>query len=69
MAVEGKTILQTPERTELTGKEGIPFQDGERNGHVLLERINEYVSGNVVYILPGALETTKIGLQQTWNLL
>lgn len=59
MAVEGKTILQTPERTELTGKEGIPFQDGGRNGHVLLERINEYVSGNVVYILPGALETTK----------
>ena len=59
MAVEGKTILQTPERTELTGKEGIPFQEGERNGHVLLERINEYVSGNVVYILPGALETTK----------
>lgn len=59
MAVEGKTILQTPERTELTGKEGIPFQEGERNGHVLLERINEYVNGNVVYILPGALETTK----------
>ena len=69
MAVEGKTILQTPERTGADGERGHPFQDGERNGHVLLERINEYVSGNVVYILPGALETTKIGLQQTWNLL
>lgn len=29
MAVEGKTILQTTERTELTGKEGIPFQEGD----------------------------------------
>lgn len=48
MAVEGKTILQTPERTELTGKEGIPFQDGGRNGHVLLERIREYSQTEVV---------------------
>lgn len=48
MAVEGKTILQTPERTELTGKEGIPFQEGERNGHVLLERIREYSQTEVV---------------------
>ncbi len=48
MAVEGKTILQTQERTELTGKEGIPFQEGERNGHVLLERIREYSQTEVV---------------------
>lgn len=48
MAVEGKTILQTPERTELTGKEGIPFQEGVRNGHVLLERIREYSQTEVV---------------------
>ena len=43
MAVEGKTILQTTERTELTGKEGIPFQEGTQNGHVLVERLKEYV--------------------------
>lgn len=58
MAVEGKTILQTTERTELTGKEGIPFQEGTQNGHVLLEKIKEYISSDV-YICPGAFQTTK----------
>ena len=48
MAVEGKTILQTTERdTELTGKEGIPFQEGTQNGHTLLEKIKEYISSDV----------------------
>lgn len=51
MAVEGKTILQTTERTELTGKEGIPFQEGTQNGHMLLEKIKEYISSDV-YICP-----------------
>lgn len=58
MAVEGKTILQTTERTELTGKEGIPFQEGMQNGHVLLEKIKEYISSDV-YICPGAFQTTE----------
>lgn len=58
MAVEGKTILQTTERTELTGKEGIPFQEGTQNGHVLLEKIKEYISSDV-YICPGAFQTTE----------
>ncbi|MFQ7266227.1 MAG: pyocin knob domain-containing protein [Paraprevotella clara] len=57
MAVEGKTILQTTERTELTGKEGIPFQEGMQNGHVLLEKIKEYISSDV-YICPGVFKTT-----------
>lgn len=48
MAVEGKTILQTTERTELTGKEGIPFQEGTQNGHVLVERLKEYVGEGLV---------------------
>lgn len=48
MAVEGKTILQTTERTELTGKEGIPFQEGMQNGHVLVERLKEYVGEGLV---------------------
>lgn len=48
MAVEGKTILQTTERTELTGKEGIPFQEGVQNGHVLMERLKEYVGEGLV---------------------
>lgn len=48
MAVEGKTILQTTERTELTGKEGIPFQEGTRNGHVLVEKLKEYVGEGLV---------------------
>lgn len=48
MAVEGKTILQTTERTELTGKEGIPFQEGTQNGHVLMERLKEYVGEGLV---------------------
>lgn len=47
MAVEGKTILQTTERTELTGKEGIPFQEGTQNGHMLLEKIKEYISTDI----------------------
>lgn len=58
MAVEGKTILQTTERTELTGKEGIPFQEGTQNGHMLLEKIKEYISSDV-YICPGAFQTTE----------
>lgn len=58
MAVEGKTILQTTERTELTGKEGIPFQEGTQNGHVLLEKIKEYISSNV-YICPGVFQSTE----------
>ena len=58
MAVEGKTILQTTERTELTGKEGIPFQEGTQNGHVLLEKIKEYISSDV-YICPGVFQTTE----------
>lgn len=58
MAVEGKTILQTTERTELTGKEGIPFQEGTQNGHVLLEKIKEYISSDV-YICPGSFQTTE----------
>ena len=58
MAVEGKTILQTTERTELTGKEGIPFQEGTQNGHVLLEKIKEYISSDV-YICPGTFQTTE----------
>lgn len=58
MAVEGKTILQTTERTELTGKEGIPFQEGTQNGHVLVEKIKEYISSDV-YICPGAFQTTE----------
>lgn len=58
MAVEGKTILQTTERTELTGKEGIQFQEGTQNGHVLLEKIKEYISSDV-YICPGAFQTTE----------
>ena len=58
MAVEGKTILQTTERTELTGKEGILFQEGTQNGHVLLEKIKEYISSDV-YICPGAFQTTE----------
>ena len=58
MAVEGQTILQTTERTELTGKEGIPFQEGTQNGHVLLEKIKEYISSDV-YICPGAFQTTE----------
>ena len=58
MAVEGKTILQTTERTELTGKEGIPFQYGTQNGHMLLEKIKEYISSDV-YICPGAFQTTE----------
>lgn len=57
MAVEGKTILQTMERTELTGKEGIPFQEGTQNGHVLVEKIKEYI-GSDVYICPGVFQTT-----------
>lgn len=56
MAVEGKTILQTMERTELTGKEGIPFQEGTQNGHVLVEKIKEYI-GSDVYICPGVFQT------------
>lgn len=48
MAVEGKTILQTTERTELTGKEGIPFQEGTQNGNVLVERLKEYVGEGLV---------------------
>lgn len=48
MAVEGKTILQTTERTELTGKEGIPFQEGMQNGHVLVEKLKEYVGEGLV---------------------
>lgn len=48
MAVEGKTILQTTERTELTGKEGIPFQEGMQNGHVLVERLKKYVGEGLV---------------------
>lgn len=48
MAVEGKTILQTTERTELTGKEGIPFQEGVQNGHVLVERLKEHVGKGLV---------------------
>ena len=58
MEVEGKTILQTTERTELTGKEGIPFQEGTQNGHMLLEKIKEYISSDV-YICPGAFQTTE----------
>lgn len=58
MAVEGKTILQTMERTELTGKEGIPFQEGTQNGHVLVEKIKEYI-GSDVYICPGVFQTTE----------
>lgn len=58
MAVEGKTILQTTERTELTGKEGIPFQEGTQNGHVLVEKIKEYI-GSDVYICPGVFQTTE----------
>lgn len=58
MAVEGKTILQTTERTELTGKEGIPFQEGTQNGHVLLEKIKEYISSDV-YICPGTFQITE----------
>lgn len=58
MEVEGKTILQTTERTELTGKEGIPFQEGTQNGHVLLEKIKEYISSDV-YICPGVFQTTE----------
>lgn len=57
MAVEGKTILQTTERTELTGKEGIPFQEGTQNGHVLVEKIKEYISSDV-YICPGVFQIT-----------
>lgn len=48
MEVEGKTILQTTERTELTGKEGIPFQEGVQNGHVFVERLKEYVGEGLV---------------------
>lgn len=48
MAVDGKMILQTTERTELTGKEGIPFQEGTQNGHVLMERLKEYVGEGLV---------------------
>lgn len=64
MAVEGKTILQTPERTELTGKEGIPFQEGERNGHVLLEKIKEYIhregsSNSNVHLFKGVCDIDK----------
>lgn len=58
MEVEGKTILQTTERTELTGKEGIPFQEGTQNGHMLLEKIKEYISSDV-YICPGVFQTAK----------
>lgn len=58
MAAEGKTILQTTERTELTGKEGIPFQEGTQNGHVTLEKIKEYISSDV-YICPGVFQTTE----------
>lgn len=54
MAVEGKTILQTTERTELTGKEGIPFQEGMQNGHVLLEKIRRFV-------MDGLFETDQFG--------
>lgn len=54
MAVEGKTILQTTERTELTGKEGIPFQEGVQNGHVLLEKIRRFV-------MDGLFETDQFG--------
>ena len=50
--------LQTTERTELTGKEGIPFQEGTQNGHMLLEKIKEYISSDV-YICPGAFQTTE----------
>ena len=46
------------ERTELTGKEGIPFQEGTQNGHVLVERIKEYI-GSDVYICPGVFQTTE----------
>lgn len=60
MAVEGKTILQTTERTELTGKEGIPFQEGMQNGHVLLEKIKEYIqegsSNNSVHLFKGVCD-------------
>ena len=60
MAVEGKTILQTTERTELTGKEGIPFQEGTQNGHVLLEKIKEYIqegsSNNSVHLFKGVCD-------------
>lgn len=58
MEAEGKTILQTTERTELTGKEGIPFQEGTQNGHMLLEKIKEYISSDV-YICPGVFQTAK----------
>lgn len=61
MAVEGKTILQTMERTELTGKEGIPFQEGTQNGHVLVEKIKEYI-GSDIYILPGTP-----GVEEGWS--
>lgn len=54
MAVEGKTILQTTERTELTGKEGIPFQEGVQNGHVLLEKVRRFV-------MDGLFETDQFG--------
>lgn len=47
MAVNGKTILQTTERTELTGEEGIPFQEGAKNGHVLLENVRRFVMGGL----------------------
>lgn len=47
MAVEGKTILQTTERTELTGKEGIPFQEGVENGHMKLENVRRFVMGGL----------------------
>lgn len=60
MAVEGKTILQTTERTELTGKEGIPFQEGTQNGHMLLEKIKEYIqegsSNNSVHLFKGVCD-------------
>lgn len=60
MAVEGKTILQTTERTELTGKEGIPFQEGMQNGHVLLEKIKEYIqegsSNNSIHLFKGVCD-------------
>ena len=63
MAVEGKTILQTTERTELTGKEGIPFQEGTQNGHMLLEKIKEYIqegsSNNSVHLFKGVCDIDK----------
>lgn len=69
MAVKGKTILQATERTELTGEEGIPFQEGAKNGHVLLENVRRFVMGGLfetdqfdapIFVLP------KGGKLMTW---